>query len=62
MLVPQTEVNVAEWGGRLPLKYQGEMLFSRIGPDQSWSGDDDPEVSSDPSLEALWDKYMAELR
>ena len=67
MLVPDAELNVAEMGGRLPSKYKGMMLFSRIGPVGSWDGDfsnffSDSEVSSDTDLIALAQKYAVERK
>jgi hypothetical protein len=63
MLVPDAELNVAEMGGRLPSKYKGMMLFSRIGPVGGWDGDfSDSEVSSDTDLIALAQKYAVERK
>jgi hypothetical protein len=61
-VLAEIEACIIDRGGELPDRYKGELLFSKIGPARSTWLPGDGDVSVDPELEAVGEKYRLEWR
>ncbi len=61
-ILAEIEAFVITSGGELPDRYQGDLLFSRIGPATSSWLPGLGEVNVDPDLDALGERYRAEWK